>query len=120
MKYAKTLSLLIGLLISITAVNAQTVAADSTNLSAYVGTYTFPSGSPVQKMTVTVDKGKLYGEADSYGKNELLKQEQASTYKSTSSYGSIITFLRDAAMNAVTGFTMAVQGAELTAKKDDR
>lgn len=120
MNHVKTLSLLIGLLISFTAVNAQTVTADSTNLNAYIGTYTFSSGSPIEKMSVTVDNGKLYGEADSYGKNELLKQEQANTYKSTSSYGSIITFMRDAATSAVTGLTMAVQGTELTAKKNDR
>lgn len=120
MNPVRTLSLLFCLLFIATTIKAQTVSADSSNLSTYVGTYTFPSGSPVQKMSVTVDKGKLYGEADGYGKNELLKQEQANTYKSTSSYGSIITFLRNAATNAVTGFTMAVQGTELTAKKDER
>ena len=120
MKKIRNASLIICLLTISTAINAQTVAADSSTLSAYVGTYTFASGSPVQKMSVTVDKGKLYGEADGFGKNELLKQEQANTYKSTSSYGSIITFLRDAANKAVTGFTMAVQGTDLTARKDER
>ena len=97
---------------------AQTTATDSTALKAYVGTYTFGSGSPVQKYMVTADKGDLYGEADSNGKNKLLKQDKADTFKSTSSYGSIITFLRDVATKAVTGFGLEAQGTQLTAQKD--
>ena len=116
--------LLFGLLTLGAAANAQNTAvpmatADSTNLSAYAGSYTFESGSPVQKFTVTAQKGDLFGEADSYGKNKLLKQPSADTYKSTSSYGSIITFSRDAATKAVTGLTMAIQGNELAAKKEN-
>lgn len=116
----KSLSLfLIGSLLGIAvSANAQTTAADSTMLSAYVGIYTFGSGSPVQKYIVTTEKGNLYGEADSNGKNKLLKQEKADTFKSTSSYGSIITFLRDATTKAVTGFGLDAQGTELTAQKD--
>ncbi|MBD2702401.1 DUF3471 domain-containing protein [Spirosoma sp. BT702] len=109
-----------GLIISLftlaTSANAQTASADS--LMAYSGSYTFASGSPIQKFTVTSDKGELFGEADSYGKNKLLKQPKADTYKSTSSYGSVITFTRDAATKSVTGFTMAIEGNELSAKKD--
>ena len=106
--------------------NAQTAptsatapSADSTNLSAYAGSYTFGSGSPIQKFTVSAEKGELYGEADSYGKNKLVKQAKADTYQSTSSYGSIITFVRDAATKAVTSLTLAAQGTELSAKKDN-
>ncbi|GAB3941402.1 hypothetical protein GCM10028805_04580 [Spirosoma harenae] len=114
------LSLLLGisLLGLFTPSQAQTITTDSTALKAYVGSYTFESGSPVAKYTVTTDKGELFGEADTMGKNKLLKQEKADTYKSTSSYGSIITFTRDATTKAVTGFSMAIQGSELTAKKD--
>lgn len=111
------------LLISLAAVaNAQSTpasSADSTNLKTYAGSYTFASGSPIQKYTITADKGDLYGEADSYGKNKLVKQDKVDTYKSTSSYGSIITFVRDATSKAITGLTMAIQGTELTAKKDN-
>ncbi|QJW89878.1 DUF3471 domain-containing protein [Spirosoma taeanense] len=96
---------------------ASTPAADSTTLQSYVGTYTFNSGSPIQKFTVTTEKGELYGEADDFGKNRLVKQAGADTYKSTSSYGSIITFVRDAATRTITSLTLAAQGAELTAKK---
>ena len=118
MKKSLPFLLIISLLCIATATNAQTAASDSTALNAYVGTYKFGSGSPVQKYTVTAEKGDLYGEADSNGKNKLMKQDKADTFKSTSSYGSIITFLRDAATKAVTGFGLEVQGNELNAKKD--
>lgn len=118
MKNLLNLLLVISLLTVAATANAQSTMADSTALQAYAGTYTFESGSPVQKLTVTTEKGELFGEADSNGKNKLVKQDKDDTYKSTSSYGSVITFLRDAATKAVTGFTMAVQGTELTAKKE--
>ena len=118
MKYLLNLSLLISLLAVAAMANAQTASADSSALKAYAGTYAFASGSPVEKFTVTAEKGDLFGEADSNGKNKLVKQDKADTFQSTSSYGSIITFVRDAATKAVTGFTMAVQGTELTAKKE--
>jgi hypothetical protein len=120
MKRSLNFLLVITLLALATTVNAQTTpasSADSTSLKAYAGTYTFPSDSPLQKYVISVDKGDLYGEADSYGKNKLVKQAKADTYQSTSSYGSIITFVRDAATKAVTSLTMLIQGTELTAKK---
>ena len=128
MKSILTPWLLNGLLLLTTAItsNAQTQSAtapvpsaDSTNLSAYSGSYTFGSGSPVQKFTVSTEKGELFGEADGYGKNKLVKQSKTDTYQSTSSYGSIITFMRDTATKAVTGLTLAAQGTELIAKKDN-
>ena len=102
--------------------NAQTTSAtsgDTTALKAYLGSYTLSSGSPIQKYTITAEKGDLFGEADSYGKNKLVKQAKADTYQSTSSYGSMITFVRDATTKAVTGLMMSTQGTELTAKKDN-
>ena len=114
--------LTLGLIVTANAQTQPTTApvpaADSTSLSAYAGAYTFGSGSPVQKFTVSTEKGDLYGEADSFGKNKLIRQAKADTYQSTSSYGSIITFVRDAT-NAVTGLTLAAQGTELSAKKDN-
>lgn len=105
------------LLVTAVATHAQTTpAADS--LTAYVGTYTFTSGSPVSKYIITADKGILYGEADSYGKNKLVKQPAADTYQSTSSYGSMITFVRDATTKAVTKLMLSAQGNDLSAQKD--
>ena len=115
----KTLMLtFVGLLVLTAAATAQsTAAADS--LKAYVGSYSFSSGSPISKFTVTAEKGQLYGEAESYGRYTLIKQPGVDTYKSTSSYGSIITFVRDATTKAVTSLTLAAQGNEMSAKKDN-
>lgn len=121
MKNALILCLLLSVFLLLTVANAQTTTApatDSTALKAYAGAYTFESGSPVQKYTVTFDKGSLYGEADSMGKNKLVKQDKADTFQSTSSYGSVFTFNRDAATKAITSFSMVIQGATLTAMKD--
>lgn len=121
MKQVITFYLLLGLIALTSLANAQTATAqtaDSTALKAYAGTYTFESGSPVQKFTVTVDKGSLYGEADTMGKNKLVKQDKADTFQSTSSYGSVLTFNRDVTTKAVTSFSMAIQGATLLATKD--
>ena len=123
MKTILSVMLLSSLLAMATVSNAQTAPApatttDSTALKAYVGSYTFGSGSPVSKYIITTEKGELYGEADSYGRNKLIKQAAADTYQSTSSYGSIIKFVRDAGTKAVTSLTLAAQGNDLSAKKD--
>ncbi|MCX6217460.1 DUF3471 domain-containing protein [Spirosoma sp.] len=119
MKYVFNFILSVCLLVISISANAQTAPADTSKLKAYVGSYTFASGSPIQKFTVTAEKGELFGEADTYGKNKLVKQAKANTYQSTSSYGSIITFAWDTATKAVTSLTMSVQGTELTAKRDN-
>jgi len=125
MKFTLTLLVFICLVMAGSKVNAQsatasvTVTGDSARLKSYVGSYTFGSGSPVQKFTVTVENGTLFGEADSFGKNKLIKQAKENTYQSTSSYGSMITFVWDTTTKAVTGLTLSAQGTELTAKKDN-
>ena len=116
-------TLLLGSLLAIASPsNAQMTPAatstDSTALQAYVGTYTFGSGSPITKYKISSAKGELYGEADEYGKNKLVKQAAADTYQSTSSYGAMITFVRDATSKTVNSLTLVAQGTELSAKKD--
>ncbi len=113
------LVLLFGLLAMGTGAIAQTTTADSAALKAYVGTYTFGTDSPVRKYVVTLNKGDLLGQADDMASHKLVKKEGNDTYQSTSSYGSVITFIRDAGTKGITGFTMAVQGTELSAKKDN-
>lgn len=93
------------------------VQADSTDLRAYVGTYTFPEGAPVSQFVIKLEKGELMGEADSYGANKLVKQPKPDTFQSTSQYGSILTFERAVATNEITGFTMQVMGQELKATR---
>ncbi len=93
--------------------------ADSTELLPFVGTYSFPSGSPVSAVTITLEKGELYGEVDSYGRNKILKQTEDNTFKSTSSYGTMYIFQRDAT-KVVTGVLMQLMGQELVATKNKK
>jgi hypothetical protein len=92
--------------------------ADSTDLKAYAGTYTFAQNDNFKQFIVTVENGELYGAVDTYPKNKLLKQATADTFKSTSEYGSVFTFSRDQATKLVTGFKVQIMGNEITAKKD--
>jgi len=85
------------------------IVADS--LDEYLGEYKMKEYFSVYK--ITKDGGFLYGEADSYGNNKLLKQKDFDTYVSTSSYGSTIIFTRDATSRKVTGIKMILQGNEV-------
>lgn len=105
-------------LVGAVTASAQTTTPATDSLTAYVGTYAFSGDSPVKKFKVTTDSGTLFGEADDFGKNKLIRQAKADTYQSTSSYGSIITFVRDAATKAVTGLTLSAQGTELAATRE--
>lgn len=89
------------------------IVADS--LDEYLGEYKMKEYFSVYK--VTKDGGSLYGEADRYGNNKLLKQKDADTYVSTSSYGSTIIFTREATTKKVTGIKMILQGNEVIGTK---
>ena len=89
------------------------IVADS--LDEYLGEYKMKEYFSVYK--ITKDGGFLYGEADSYGNNKLLKQKENDTYVSTSSYGSTIIFTRDATTKKVTGIKMILQGNEVIGTK---
>jgi hypothetical protein len=89
------------------------------DLQEYAGVYTFTtSDSPISTFQITVKNGELYGEADSYGANKLLKQADADKFVSTSSYGSTIIFLRNAETKKVNGLQLIIQGNTLEATKD--
>ncbi len=89
------------------------IVADS--LDEFLGEYKMKEYFAIYK--VTKDGGFLYGEADSYGNNKLLKQKEVDTYISTSSYGSTIIFTRDATTKKVTGIKMILQGNEVIGTK---
>jgi hypothetical protein len=74
-------------------------------------------GSPISSFVITVKDGDLYGEADSYGANKLLKQAEEDKFVSTSSYGSTIIFTRDATKK-VNGLQLIIQGNTLEATRD--
>lgn len=89
------------------------IAADS--LDEFLGDYKMNEYFSLYK--VTKEGGFLYGEADSYGNNKLLKQKEVDTYVSTSSYGSTITFTRDQATKKITGIKLLLQGNEVIGTK---
>lgn len=92
--------------------------ADSTELKSYAGTYTFAQNDNFKQFVITVENGELFGAVDTYPKNKLVRQPAADTFKSTSEYGSVFTFIRDAATKVVSGFKMQIMGNEITATKD--
>ena len=89
------------------------IIADS--LAEYVGEYKMSALFTTYK--ITIDGGNLYGEADSYGANKLIKQKETDTFLSTSSYGSTIVFTRDATTKKVKGIKLNLQGNETTGTK---
>lgn len=86
------------------------------SLSEYVGTFEMKDASYFAAYVITVKDGVLYGEADSNGANKLIKQKEADKFQSTSSYGSIITFVRDVDKK-ITGLMINLQGTSLEAVK---
>ena len=91
-----------------------------TGLEKYTGKYVFTtSGSPISSFTITEKAGELFGEADSYGANKLIKQAEADKFVSTSSYGSTIIFVRHAETKKVTGLQLLIQGNTLEATKEN-
>ena len=92
-----------------------TTSADS--LSEYVGTYKMKDNSYFSAYKITLKEGALFGEADENGANKLLKQDKPDTFKSTSQYGSIITFKRNPETKKVTGLSLLIQDTEMLADK---
>ena len=91
----------------------KSIVADS--LAEYVGEYKMSDF--FAKYSITINGGELYGEADGYGVNKLIKQKEADTFVSTSSYGSTIVFTRDATTKKVTGLKINLQGSEAVGTK---
>lgn len=87
-----------------------------TGVEEYAGIYKIKDG-PLSTVTVSTESGKLFAEVDSYGKNEILKQDKADTFKSTSSYGTVYTFQRNADKKVVS-VKIALMEQELVAEKE--
>jgi hypothetical protein len=85
----------------------------------YAGTYSFKDKQALSEFIITVKEGALYGEADGNGANKLLPQDQPDVFKSTSQYGSIITFVRDPATKKITGLTLKIMDTELEAVRTE-
>lgn len=95
-------------------VNAQNATLEA--LKEYTGEYIIKGEAPFSKYKITLVNNDLFGEADEYGANKLLKQKEADTFLSTSSYGSTIIFIRNADKKVI-GLKIILQGNELSADK---
>lgn len=90
-------------------------AGNAADLNDYTGTYNMKSY--FEKTIITVQDGDLYGEVDANGNYKLIPQDAADTFKSTSSYGTIYEFKRDAQTKKVTGLTLKLMGEEVSGDK---
>ena len=93
---------------------APAAAKDSINLTEYVGVYKY--SEMLNQAAVTLKDGFLVGEVDSYGSYKLLPQKEADTFQSTSSYGTVYVFQRDAAKKVV-ALKLQLMGQELVGSK---
>jgi hypothetical protein len=98
-------SLMMGLMV--------TVNAQSTSLKDYVGKYTFPEGSPVAELSITVEDTVLA--LNSAKGSTTLEHKKLDTFY-LAAYDAAIIFKRDA-NNAVISISIMVQGMELIGKK---
>lgn len=110
----------ISLSLVLTAVMAKNASStspviDTAGLEQYVGIYNFDG--PLSKATVIFKENFLFSEVDSYGSNKLIPLQDADTFQSTSTYGSIYVFQRDASTKLVTGVILKLMGQEITGKK---
>ncbi|HEV7350450.1 DUF3471 domain-containing protein [Telluribacter sp.] len=104
---------------------AQSQSVTTNNNSAphkvedYAGTYQFKDNEYLTNFVVKVTDGALYGEADGNGANKLLPQDQPDVFKSTSQYGSIITFRRDPTSKKVTGLVLRIMDTDMVAERKE-
>jgi len=93
----------------------QVVYSDS--LQEYVGNYQFKDSGVFTTYAVTLKDGSLHGEADSYGAYKLIKKDKPDVFQSTSQYGSMINFKRNAETKKITGLSMFIQNTEMNAER---
>jgi Domain of unknown function (DUF3471) len=86
----------------------------SQNLKEYTGKYKMESF--FEMCTITEKDGELYAEVDTNGQNKLIKQEKEDVFKSTSSYGTVFTFIRNDKKD-VTGVSLHLMDNEVVGKK---
>jgi hypothetical protein len=79
-----------------------------TTFEIYVGVYKLDENGMIDTYTVTLDGGKLYGQANGYDKTELTKQKDAHAFKS--GYGSDVIFSQEVADKPFNKVKLVVQG----------
>jgi Domain of unknown function (DUF3471) len=93
---------------------AKSSKTEEPKLSDFIGTYKMETF--FELATITEKDGFLYAELDGYGVNKLIKQPETDTFKSTSSYGTIFIFQRDAS-NKVVGVKLKIMDNEVNGIK---
>ena len=92
------------------------INTDSTAiLKEYSGSYKMSEF--FAKYVVVFKDGALYAEADSYGENKILPQKTPDVFQSTSSYGTIITFIRDEKKKVI-GIKLKLMDQEVSGEKE--
>lgn len=116
----KNLVLMLFFTLGIFSLQAQTTTAKDTaatavNLQDYAGTYKMAEFFTTA--TLEVKNGELFAELDAHGSNKLLKEAAKDVFKSTSSYGTIFMFKRNAE-GKVVSVKLELMGQEVTGEKE--
>ncbi len=109
--------LCLGVSILLMSLTVPSFAPADEPLSEYVGNYKMKDNGYFSVYKITLKEGALFGEADENGPNKLLKQDKPDTFKSTSQYGSIITFKRNPETKKIAGLSLLIQDTEMNADK---
>lgn len=91
------------------------IRADTSLYKAYVGKYAMKD-APFQTVIVTIEDGKLMGEAVDQGKGELVPDEKTADQFSVPGYDALVVFNRDAD-NKVKKVLLTVQGQTYEGEK---
>jgi len=91
------------------------VRADTTLYKDYVGRYAMKD-APFQTVIVTIEGGKLMGEAVDQGKGELVSDEKTADQFSVPGYDALVVFNRDADKK-VKKVLLTVQGQTFEGEK---
>lgn len=90
-------------------------AIDTTLYKDYVGQYAMKD-APFQTVVVTIESGKLMGEAVDQGKGELVPDEKTADQFSVPNYEALVVFNRDADKK-VKKMRLTVQGQTFEGEK---
>lgn len=91
------------------------IRADTTLYKEYVGKYAMKD-APFQTVVVTIEGGKLMGEAVDQGKGELVPDEKTADRFSVPGYDALVVFNRDADKK-VKKVLLTVQGQTFEGEK---
>jgi hypothetical protein len=84
------------------------VSVIDTTFEIYVGVYKLDENGMIDTYTVSLDGGKLYGQANGYDRTELSKQKDPHAFKS--GYGSDVIFSQEVYDKPFNKVKLVVQG----------